>query len=82
MRDAIQKVRTLGDLLRLRRGSLTLREAAKVAGMSHTMLTKYENGHHEPRIGRLVVLARVLDFTKADWQLVRELVEDAAKEKP
>ena len=74
MVDITISVETLGALLKRRRGDLTLRELAEATGMPHSMLSNYENNHHEPRLRTLHVLARVLEFSDDDWLHVRVLI--------
>ena len=54
--------KALGDLLyqeRMKRG-MTTRELAKIVGVSHTTIYKYEYGVCEPRISHLKWIAEAL----------------------
>lgn len=56
---------TLGELLREAREKkgLSVRELAKMVGISHPTIYKYEADQYEPRISHLKWLAQALDLT-------------------
>lgn len=62
---------TLGELLRRAREKkgLSIRELAKMVGVSHVSIYHYERDNHIPRISHLKRLAKALDIK------LKELIE-------
>lgn len=56
---------TLGELLREAREKkgLSVRELAKLVGVCHTTIYKYESGDYEPKISHLKWVAEALDIS-------------------
>lgn len=59
-----EKQMTLGKYLKKAREKkgLSVRELAKLVGVAHTTIYKYETDEHEPRISHLKWIAQALDI--------------------
>jgi transcriptional regulator with XRE-family HTH domain len=78
------------ELRRRRRAAgLSLDDVAAAAGVSKTIISEWENGHHEPTLSRLVAYARAvgaavaigdkeIDIRDEDPALVMDSIEASA----
>ncbi len=72
----------IGDALceMRKRSGLTLRELAEMAGISHTTLSRYENGHREPRLRAVQSIADALGITVEEIMSLAQSLEYAEGE--
>lgn len=52
---------TTGELIKKKRGSLSLRQLSELCGIRDTTLRKYENGDRNPKIETLAKIAKALN---------------------